>query len=185
MPERATADATDSMPAAGGHTTPEPTAPPGGADPEVVRALQQELIQFNRSVHLIKQSNTSASVPPGAVPLLARLVTDGPKRSSALAELACLDPSTVSRQVDQLVKNGLVRRTADPDDGRATLLEATDQGRSELSAYGQRIGDLLAAVLQDWTPDQVETLTVSLRRLNEDAARRLPSLLDRMRQTAR
>ncbi len=153
-------------------------------DPEMVGSLHRELIQFGRMMHLVKQSGASGHIPNAAMPLLARLVHDGPMRSSALAEIACLDPSTVSRQVDALVKSGYVRRTADPADGRATLLEATREGREELSGYSARVIDLLRELLEDWTTDQLESLTVSLRRLNEDAASRLPSLLDRMRHSA-
>ena len=64
--------------------------------------------------------------------LLFQLVNDGPQRSSALAETACVDPSTVSRQVAQLVKAGLVERQSDPEDGRASLLVATERGRARL-----------------------------------------------------
>lgn len=124
----------------------------------------------------------SGAIAPGAVPMLAHLVKGGPMRSSGLAEVTGLDPSTVSRQVDNLVKAGLVRRTADPEDGRATLLVATEQGDAEFAIYRRRVAELLDAVLQDWTVDQVENLTVSLRRLNEDAATRLPSLIDNHRR---
>lgn len=108
----------------GAHGRPEGTV----VDREVVRGLHQELIRFTRMMHLMKHSGNSGLVPPAAMPIIARLVHEGPMRSSALAELTYLDPSTVSRQVDALVKLALVRRTADPDDGRATLLEATPPG---------------------------------------------------------
>ena len=61
--------------------------------------------------------------------LLVHLVKDGPRRAGALADAVHSDPSTVSRQVAHLVRLGLVERTADPVDGRATLLAATAEGR--------------------------------------------------------
>lgn len=164
----------------GAHGRPEGTV----VDREVVRGLHQELIRFTRMMHLMKHSGNSGLVPPAAMPIIARLVHEGPMRSSALAELTYLDPSTVSRQVDALVKLALVRRTADPDDGRATLLEATPLGHEQLAAYGEKIASLLQDVLQGWTASQVDDLTNGLRRLNEDAAVGLPSLLERMRHTA-
>lgn len=152
---------------------------------DVVRTLQLELINFSRAMHMLKASAPfSAGRAAGGVPVLARLKHHGPMRSSALAETCALDPSTVSRQVDSLVKAGLVRRMADPDDGRATLLEITEDGDREMSNHAARVASLLTELLIDWTPEQVENLTVSLRRLNEDAARRLPSLLDRPRHPA-
>jgi hypothetical protein len=57
---------------------------------------------------------------------------DGPRRAGALADAVHSDPSTISRQIGHLVKLGYVERTADPEDGRATLLAATDEGRRVL-----------------------------------------------------
>lgn len=147
--------------------------------PQVVRALHGELIQFGRFMHQLKQSHVGGPIGPSGTPILARLVKDGAMRTSTLAESVALDASTVSRQADVLVKAGLVHRIADPQDGRATLLEATPEGREEFAAYRKRVIAVLDAVLQDWSLDQVEQFTVSLRRLNEDAATRLPGLLDR------
>src|SRR6478736_5710334 len=82
-----------------------------------------------RHLHGIK---TRLSIGPEAdhspLFLLIKLVRRGPCRASALAELVGADPSTVSRQVASLVKAGLVRRQADPDDGRACLLVPTELG---------------------------------------------------------
>src|SRR5262245_11500612 len=60
--------------------------------------------------------------------LLKNLIHMGPSRSSALAAAVHSDPSTVSRQVAALVRDGLVERRADQDDGRASLLAATPAG---------------------------------------------------------
>jgi len=81
--------------------------------------------------------------------LLVHLVMDGPQRSGALAEAVHSDPSTISRQVGHLVRMGYVERTADPDDGRATLLAATDEGRRVFEenrrARTQNLAELLGA----------------------------------------
>ena len=57
--------------------------------------------------------------------LLRCLAHEGPMRAGALAEMLQSDPSTVSRQVAALVKDGLLERQADPADGRASLLVLT------------------------------------------------------------
>ena len=58
--------------------------------------------------------------------LITWLAAEGPMRSSELADKVQSDPSTVSRQVASLVKDGYVERRADPVDGRASLLAASD-----------------------------------------------------------
>lgn len=53
-------------------------------------------------------------------------------RQTNLRELAAklnLDPSTLSRTIDNLVQRGLVRREANPEDRRYVLLSLTDDGQ--------------------------------------------------------
>ncbi|AHH93731.1 MarR family transcriptional regulator [Kutzneria viridogrisea] len=84
--------------------------------------------------------------------LLVTLVAKGPLRSNALAEAVWADPSTVSRQVAQLVKEGLVERKVDTEDGRATVLAATEQGVRLLEDKRSRRNQLIAEMIGYW-PD--------------------------------
>jgi DNA-binding MarR family transcriptional regulator len=145
--------------------------------------LNHELLRLARTLHVMRTH--LATHAPGGVPwstyaLLFPLVTEGPCRARALAETAHVDASTVSRQVDQLVRMGLVERRADPDDGRATQLVATEAGRdlhARVRAARERmIQDLLA----EWDPQDVERLAELLGRLNTDMTERLPQLLTTM-----
>ena len=90
------------------------------------------------------------AVERAAYHLLAHLVLDGPRRASALAEAVHSDPSTISRQVGSLVRLGYVERTADPEDGRATLLAATDEGRRVFEENRQARNQSLAELLAGW-----------------------------------
>lgn len=84
--------------------------------------------------------------------LLVHLVKDGPQRAGTLAESVYSDPSTISRQVAQLVRLGLVERTADPEDGRATLLAATDEGRRVFEENRRNRNERIAGLMDDWEP---------------------------------
>ena len=91
--------------------------------------------------------------------LLGKVSAHGPLRSGDLADRICADPSTVSRQVAALVKGGFLERRADPDDGRASLLVVTDQGRARLAEHEVRRGLATAPVLSGWTlHDRTELL---------------------------
>jgi DNA-binding MarR family transcriptional regulator len=83
--------------------------------------------------------------------LLVHLVKGGPQRAGALAEAVHSDPSTISRQVAQLVRLGLVERTADPEDGRATLLAATAEGRRVFEENRRVRVERTAEMLEDWS----------------------------------
>ncbi|WP_051215239.1 MarR family winged helix-turn-helix transcriptional regulator [Granulicoccus phenolivorans] len=157
----------------------DPAADPYAGDR--FRSLHQELIRFQRSVHLAKQSFGTA-LPDNGVAVLAQLTKRGPMRSSDLAGCTALDPSTVSRQVDSLVRTGAIVRTADPSDGRATLLEITPAGREKFAAHTGQIAALLTELLGGWTSEQVEALITSLSHLNDDLTR-LPDLLQELRDS--
>ena len=62
---------------------------------------------------------------------------DGPVRASSVAEFLQSDPSTVSRQVAALVKDGLLERRSDPADGRASLLALTEKGSAVIANHDE------------------------------------------------
>lgn len=115
--------------------------------------------QLVRLVRLIDRVQAQYQAEhPGAVDratylLLVHLVDDGPRRASALAEAVHSDPSTVSRQVAQLVRLGLADRVADPADGRATLLVATDEGRRVFHENRRLRERWIADLMAGWDAD--------------------------------
>jgi DNA-binding MarR family transcriptional regulator len=60
--------------------------------------------------------------------VLTELVNGGPRRMSVLAELEGVRQPSMTDLVRRLERLGLVTRTADPDDRRAVLVEATEAG---------------------------------------------------------
>ncbi|WP_054816744.1 MarR family winged helix-turn-helix transcriptional regulator [Nocardia arizonensis] len=114
------------------------------------------------------QIRTKDGVDPAAFAVLFRLLLEGPMRSGALAEAVHSDASTVSRQVAMLVDRDLVRRTADPADGRATVLAVTDSGRELAERIRRRRHENLARVMAEWTPRDRATFAGLLRRFVDD-----------------
>jgi len=102
------------------------------------------------------------------IALLKALAHRGALRLTDLAAVLDLDASTVSRHVRTLEERGLVARTTDPDDGRATRLALTDEGRDRLEAGAARRRALVAELLEDWSPEDRETLRRLLTRLSDD-----------------
>ena len=96
--------------------------------------------------------------------LLLFLLQSGPLRPGALAEASFADPSTISRQVAELVKRGFVRREQDPSDGRASLLAITDAGLEVCERLRAMRRDLLAAAVDGWSDDELATFAVLLAR---------------------
>ncbi|HZG92961.1 MAG TPA: MarR family winged helix-turn-helix transcriptional regulator [Pseudonocardia sp.] len=118
-----------------------------------------------------RQAEHPDAVERATYHLLVHLVKDGPRRAVALAEAVHSDPSTVSRQVAHLVRLGLVERTADPEDGRATLLAATTEGRRVFEQNRRLRNEHIAALLDGWPPADRDLLATLLTRFVDDFQR--------------
>jgi DNA-binding MarR family transcriptional regulator len=133
--------------------------------------LSAELVRLGRlleRVHARFSAQFQDGVERAAFLLLVHLVRTGPQRLSALAEAVHSDVSTVSRQVTQLVRLGLVAREPDPSDGRASLLAATERGHESFEAKRRRRNQNMAGVLAGWSADDRHQLCTLLGRFNED-----------------
>jgi len=86
-----------------------------------------------------------------ALTLLGRIVAAGPVRLSVLAEDADLDLSTVSRQAAALQTAGLVARTPDAADRRASVIEVTTAGADVYARHKAIWHAALHDLLADWT----------------------------------
>jgi DNA-binding MarR family transcriptional regulator len=108
-----------------------------------------------------------------ALMLLGPLHEVGPLRVTELADFKQADPSTISRQVAQLVKAGLVRREADPVDGRASRLAITETG---LAAYRKlheaRLAKLNQALSQ-WPAEKIATFADLFEEFNSSVEAQL------------
>lgn len=108
----------------------------------MIRRIRRVIGERARSVHPELQSSTYL--------MLSWLHTHGPMRASEIACSFGIDKGAVSRQVQHLIELGLVDRTPDPDDGRATLLSASEMARARLAEVKEarriwidsRLGDL-------------------------------------------
>lgn len=101
-----------------------------------------------------------------ALMVLGTLARCGPSRLGAVAEWTGLDPSTVSRQVADLEKAGLLAREADPEDRRAVLLKATVEGERVLDRLSRGRRKRVERLLSDWEPEDVVTFGRLLAQLN-------------------
>ena len=105
---------------------------------------------------------------PTSYTLLATLSDFGPRRAADLAELFAMDKGTVSRVVRQLLELGLIERSPDPEDGRASILSVTAEAERRLAHMYELRREMLAQRLADWGPDDIEHLASELGRFNSD-----------------
>lgn len=79
---------------------------------------------------------------------LVRLEADGPTRVSDLARLEGVSQPGMTGLVNRLETEGLVRRSADPTDARAALVELTGAGRDFVAARRAERIRILAARME-------------------------------------
>ena len=96
---------------------------------------------------------------------LATLERRGPMHSGALAELLETDKSSISRQISALDRLGLLQRSPDPDDGRATILSVPPETAERMRAIRSSRQALMHEELRRWDAGDVELFAVLLRRI--------------------
>ena len=93
---------------------------------------------------------------------LAQVDRSGPVTVADLARLSQITPQAMGSTVASLERHGLVTRTPDPDDGRRSLLAASDAGRDVLHSSRGAISDRMAVTLgESFTDDEVAILAAA------------------------
>jgi DNA-binding MarR family transcriptional regulator len=110
-----------------------------------------------------------SSLTPTQVSALSTLEDVGAMRISAIATNESLGAPAATRVVASLEELGLVTRTSDPADKRASLIDLTELGRSTLSElWRQRTLDI-NLMLERLTPTERASIEAALPALEKIA----------------
>lgn len=119
-------------------------------------------------IRVLRQIKSLVGADTVVVPCLGALMRGGPMRVSALAAELGLDVSTASRHVSRLEADGLIARTPDPSDQRATKLALTAAGAERMNAHLRHRAEVLRAATRSWPEPDVATLIELINRLADD-----------------
>ncbi|MEV8375370.1 MarR family transcriptional regulator [Kribbella sp. NPDC056861] len=122
---------------------------------------------FTRIGRRLKSKQPGDTIDHSAHLVLFVLRCNGALRLSDLAAKMEIDASTASRHVRSLEQAGLVRRSPDPDDGRAFRVELTEQGIGEWEASAKRRMGLLSQAMDGWSHTDIETFEKLMTRFAE------------------
>ncbi|MDQ3485051.1 MAG: MarR family transcriptional regulator [Actinomycetota bacterium] len=145
------------------HVHPTLAAPDAPTSPE--DAVIGLLMQAGRR---LRTRHPEDQVDPSTFPLAKQLMCHDAMRVSDLAAQVELDASTVSRQIKQLEDKGIVERTTDPADRRASLVRLTEHGRTSMESAFRRRRDRIKAALEPWSDSDRALLQDLLTRLAAD-----------------
>jgi len=132
---------------------------------ELAEAVQRELTVFARRVRRQPQ-RLGQEVSFVAWSMLSSIDGEAGTRAVDLAGRYRLDKSTVSRQVGDLERRGLVERATDPAGGRGQVLRLTAAGRRLLDEAAATQRTELARRVAAWDDDELAAFAAALQRYN-------------------
>jgi DNA-binding MarR family transcriptional regulator len=140
---------------------------PADSSPDSISLVEQEFSMLMRNIARYKTHVNGSRIDRMALMVLGTLSHCGPARLTAVAERTGFDPSTVSRQVADLERAGLLAREADPEDRRAILLQTTEKGSNLMRRLGTGRRKRMERLLSDWSAHDIEELGRLLGQFNQ------------------
>jgi DNA-binding MarR family transcriptional regulator len=134
---------------------PAPTASPSRDLVDLASALDRVMSWLRRHSPPTELSMTARTT-------LNRLAVDGPARISELARHEGVTQPAMTGLVNRLETMALVRREADPADGRAALAVLTDSGRTLIEDRRRQRALVLAGQLEELPPGDQQALLAAL-----------------------
>ncbi len=92
------------------------------------------------------------------------LLMRGDRTMRGLADRLHVEPSTATRAVQRLVKDGLAERYTSPDDGRVVMVRITTEGRRQHTDVAGRRAQVMRAILSAFERDERAALADLLDR---------------------
>jgi DNA-binding MarR family transcriptional regulator len=115
-----------------------------------------------RLVGLLRSLSPAGGLSATAAATLATLERSGPRRLTALAVQGGVTQPAMTQLIARLEDTGLVRREADPADGRVVQVRLTDQGRETLARRRAVRAERLAVILDRISPQDRAALGAAL-----------------------
>jgi DNA-binding MarR family transcriptional regulator len=126
--------------------------------------------------HVDARLKRDHDLPLSSYETLLAVAGGGEIRIGDLARELRITIGGASKLADRVRAAGLIERTADPADRRASLITTTPLGRAQLAAatvsYDAAVGEILDGVLND---DEQRSMHDMVRRLLAESAQRLHS----------
>jgi DNA-binding MarR family transcriptional regulator len=142
-----------------------------GSAPELAERIRSTLSRLKRR---LREHGGRDDLTPSQVSVLLRLEKDGAATVSGLARAEGMRPQSMSAIVGSLQEAGLVGSSADPNDGRQTLMSLSRKCEKLLKESRAARQDWLTAAIQEkLSAQEQQRLTAALEllgRLTDDGA---------------
>jgi len=122
---------------------------------ETVRKVHSTALHLMRYV---RAQDIALGIPPARLSALSVIVFGGKTSLSDLAKAEQVRPPTMSRIVDALVRDGLVKREIDKKDRRSVIITATDKGTRIMHEGRSRREKRLLDLLQPLRREEIDLI---------------------------
>lgn len=136
---------------------------------DAVAAVEEEiraLLHRVRGVIGARARAVHEELPGASYVALTWLAHRDPVRASEIVDALDIDKGSLSRHLHHLEELGLVRRSPDPADGRASLVSATPEALRRLDTVEEQHRRAVCDGLADWTVADLGDLADRLARYN-------------------
>lgn len=132
-----------------------------------IDVIELQTAVIGRNVEMFRRrGEVYIELDPAEYLLLRTLDDLGAMDIRTLACAVGVDPSTAGRQIGAMHSAGLVDREPSAEDRRRTIISVTAEGLRRTEIVRNRRRDNLRGLLEDWSPEDVETLGVMFGRYN-------------------
>jgi DNA-binding MarR family transcriptional regulator len=125
---------------------------------EEASGLRVALVRIHRQLRV--HSGTDITLSQSSA--LARIEQAGPVRLGTLADLEGTTAATMSRVIDSLADRSLIERVVDPLDGRARLVQLSQEGGALLREIRTRNTEVIRAAVAGLEGDERRILTEAI-----------------------
>ncbi len=135
---------------------------PHGGEENLVRTMARTAQSMRR--HLEK---TIGDVPGGmsAWWVLRHLHNAGPQTQADMARSVGVAGSTLTRRLEQMEADGLITRTADPDDGRRIIVALSEAGEAMRGGQRERADSEADKLIAGIAPEDIEAFERMVARI--------------------
>jgi DNA-binding MarR family transcriptional regulator len=120
-----------------------------GVSESAATAARDLRVVFSRLRRRLREVATGGDLTPSQTAVLTRLWKEGPSSASALAAAEQMRPQSMATILAALDRHGLIRRAADPNDGRRQVVSLTATGRRRAESDRNARAEWLARAMQD------------------------------------
>ncbi|WP_426593489.1 MarR family winged helix-turn-helix transcriptional regulator [Cellulomonas sp. McL0617] len=122
--------------------------------PEDTALVEAEALRLSAGRFVRHVRSTVGQIPPGQAAVLGYLDRDGRLAITELAERERVRHQSMARTVKLLAEQGMVDLTPDDVDRRRVIVAITSPGRDRLEQQRHDRSSVIAAAIQDLTPEQ-------------------------------